>query len=107
MKSYEILQQAPDYRKEQVIVIKAPNGEYTAFSLIWHDAPNHLATLEPVGTQPEFRRMGLAREAVYDGMRWMRRKGVTRVVVGSDQAFYKAIGFVPCEFSYKMEKIIS
>jgi ribosomal protein S18 acetylase RimI-like enzyme len=107
LKSYEILQQAPDYRKQQDIVIKSPNGEYAAFSLIWHDAPNHLATLEPVGTQPEFRRMGLAREAVYEGMRRMSRKGVTRVVVSSDQAFYKAIGFVPCEFSYKMEKIIS
>ena len=105
--SYEILQQAPDYRKEQDIVIKAPNGEYAAFSLIWHDAPNHLATLEPVGTQPEFRRMGLAREAVFEGMRRMKRKGVTRVVVGSDQEFYKAIGFIPSEFSYKTEKLYS
>ena len=105
--SYETLQSAPDYRKDQDIVIKAPNGEYAAFSLIWQDAPNRLATLEPVGTQPEFRRMGLAREAIFEGMRRMKRKGVTRVVVGSDQAFYKAIGFVPTEFSYKLEKNFS
>jgi RimJ/RimL family protein N-acetyltransferase len=105
--SYEMLQQAPDYRKEQDIVIKAPDGEYAAFSLIWHDAPNRMASLEPVGTQPEFRRMGLAREAVFEGMRRMKRKGVTRVVVGSDQEFYKAIGFVPTEFSFRMEKTFS
>lgn len=101
--SYESLQRAPDYHKDQDIVVKAPNGEYASFSLIWHDEPNNLATLEPVGTQPEFRRMGLAREAIYEGMRRMKRKGVTRVVVGSDQEFYKAIGFVPKEFKYKMQ----
>ena len=105
--SYEMLQQAPDYRKEQDIVVKAPDGEFAAFSLIWHDAPNRMASLEPVGTQPEYRRMGLAREAIFEGMRRMKRKGVTRVVVGSDQEFYKAIGFVPTEFSYQMEKTFS
>ena len=105
--SYEMLQQAPDYRKDQDIVVKAPDGEFAAFSLIWHDAPNRMASLEPVGTQPEYRRMGLAREAIFEGMRRMKRKGVTYVVVGSDQEFYKAIGFVPAEFSYKMEKIFS
>ena len=105
--SYEMLQQAPDYKKEQDIIVKAPDGEYAAFSLIWHDAPNRMASLEPVGTQPEYRRMGLAREAIFEGMRRMKRKGVTRVVVGSDQEFYKAIGFVPAEFSYQMEKTFS
>ena len=105
--SYEMLQQAPDYRKDQDIVVKAPDGEFSAFSLIWHDAPNRMASLEPVGTQPEYRRMGLAREAIFEGMRRMKRKGVTRVVVGSDQEFYKAIGFIPAEFSYKMEKTFS
>ena len=105
--SYEMLQQAPDYRKDQDIAVKAPDGEFAAFSLIWHDAPNRMASLEPVGTQPEYRRMGLAREAIFEGMRRMKRKGVTRVVVGSDQEFYKAIGFVPTEFSYQMEKTFS
>jgi ribosomal protein S18 acetylase RimI-like enzyme len=102
--SYQYLQAMPDYRKEQDIVVVAPNGEYVSFSLIWYDPGNKLACLEPVGTQPEYRRMGLAREAIYEGIRRVRHKGAERVYVGSDQDFYHAIGFVPAEHRIYFEK---
>ncbi len=102
--SYEHLQQMPDYHKDQDIVVVGPEGDFAAFSLIWYDAPNKMASLEPVGTQPEYRRMGLAREAIYEGMRRMKRKGAERVIVGSDQQFYKAIGFKPVEFRVRYDK---
>lgn len=102
--SYEHLQCMPDYRKDQDIVVVAPDGEFAAFSLIWYDALNKMASLEPVGTQPQYRRMGLAREAIYEGMRRMLKKGAERVIVGSDQQFYKVIGFKPVEFRVLYEK---
>jgi len=95
--AYETLQNAPDYHKDQDIVVVSPNGEFASFCLIWHDEPNQLAILEPVGTQPEFRRMGLAREAVYEAIRRVAVKGVEKVIVGSNQQFYKSIGFTPLE----------
>ena len=105
--SYESLQQAPDYRKDQDIVVVAPNGDFASFCLVWYDEPNKLATLEPVGTQPEFRRMGLAREAIYEAMRRVAAKGAERVEVGSIQKFYKDIGFEPLETLIRFAKFYS
>jgi len=102
--SYEYLQKAPDYRKEHDIVVRAPDGEFASFCLIWHDEPNNLAILEPVGTQPEYRRMGLAREAVYEAIRRVAAKGVKKIIVGSDQPFYQSIGFVPVETRIRFQK---
>jgi len=102
--SYESLQQAPDYHKDQDIVVVAPNGEFASFCIIWIDIPNRIAILEPVGTQPEFRRMGLAREAVYEAIRRAAARGAERIIVGSDQQFYKSIGFVPQEKRIRFQK---
>jgi len=102
--SYDYLQQAPDYKKEQDIVVRAPDGEFASFALIWFDEPNRLATLEPVGTQPEYRRLGLAREAIYEGIRRVAVKGAERIIVGSSAQFYQAIGFIPTETLIRFEK---
>jgi len=102
--SYEYLQKVPDYHKEHDIVVRAPDGEFASFCLIWHDEPNRLAILEPVGTQPEYRRKGLAREAVYEAIRRVAAKGVNRVFVGSDQPFYQSIGFEPTETRIRFQK---
>jgi len=102
--SYEQLQQAPDYKKDQDIVVLAPDGEFASFALIWFDEPNKLAVLEPVGTQPEFRRMGLASEAIYEAIRRVAAKGAERVIVGSSAKFYQAIGFVPTDTLIRFEK---
>ena len=42
---------------------------------------------------PDFRRMGLGKAAVWEGIRRCALLGATVAYVGSDQAFYKAIGF--------------
>ena len=102
--AYQYLQEAPDYRKDQDIVVRAPNGEFASFALIWFDEPNKLASLEPVGTQPEFRRMGLAREAIYEGIRRVIKRGAEQVIVGSTAKFYQAIGFVPMDTLIRFEK---
>lgn len=102
--SYEYLQQAPDYRKDQDIVVVAPDGTFASFCLIWFDEPNQLAILEPVGTLPEYRRKGLAREAIYEAIRRMIAKGANRVNVGSSLKFYQDIGFVPQEMLIRFAK---
>jgi ribosomal protein S18 acetylase RimI-like enzyme len=102
--SYEYLQTAPDYRKDQDIVVIAPNGEFASFCLIWYDKTNHMASLEPVGTQPEYRHMGLAREAIFEGIRRISARGATRVIVGSSAQFYQKIGFEPNQMLIRYAK---
>jgi ribosomal protein S18 acetylase RimI-like enzyme len=103
LKSYELLQTMPDYLPEQDIVVVSPDGQFVAFCLIWRDQPNKLASLEPVGTHPDFRRLGLAREAIYEAMRRVRDMGIETVIVGSDQTFYQKIGFKVCEHRIRFE----
>lgn len=91
--TYAELQRAPDYRADLDICVVAPDGEVAAFCIVWLDAYNRLASLEPVGTVPAYRRRGLASAAVIEGLRRAAALGAERAWVGSDQAFYKALGF--------------
>ena len=91
--SYERLQQAPNYRKDLDIYVVAPDGEYVSFCIAWWDSKNRIASLEPVGTAPEYRRKGLAHAAVLEAMRRVAELGAERVFVGSDQEFYLSLGF--------------
>jgi hypothetical protein len=91
--SYEGLQQAPDYRADLDIYVTSPDGEYVSFCIGWWDETNKIACLEPVGSAPEHRRKGLAAAAVFETIHQVADLGVERVFVGSDQAFYLAIGF--------------
>lgn len=58
--SYRELQKAPDYRKEHDLFIVAPDGTYAACCIVWYDDVNRVGHLEPLGTHPSYRRMGLA-----------------------------------------------
>ena len=91
--SYEELQKAPDYRKDQDLYIVGPNGEYVSCCIVWYDAKNKMGVLEPVGTHPDFRRKGFGREVVMEGIQRAAALGAEKVCVGSGQRFYEAIGF--------------
>ena len=91
--SYQELQKAPDYRKDQDLYIVGPDGEYVSCCILWHDGKNKMGVLEPVGTHPDFRRKGFGREVVMEGIRRAAALGAEIVCVGSGQRFYEAIGF--------------
>lgn len=91
--TYAELQKAPDYRKGLDLYVEAPDGEHVSFCLVWYDEVNRMGILEPVGTHPDFRRRGLARAVVMEGIRRAAALGAERVWVGSGQEFYEAVGF--------------
>jgi predicted N-acetyltransferase YhbS len=91
--SYQELQNAPDYRKEQDLYVVAPDGEFVSFCILWWDERNRIGILEPVGTVPEHRRKGLARAVVHEAVRRAAALGAEKVVVGAGLEFYLAIGF--------------
>ena len=91
--SYQELQSAPDYRKEQDLYVVAPDGEFVSFCILWWDERNRIGILEPMGTVPEHRRKGLARAVVHEAVRRAAALGAEKVVVGAGLEFYLAIGF--------------
>jgi predicted N-acetyltransferase YhbS len=101
---YEELQRAPDYRKDLDLCIVAPDGEFASFCIVWHDAKNRIGVLEPVGTVPRYRKMGLAREVIYEGIRRVSALGAQKVIVGGGQKYYQSIGFEKSHMCYGWTK---
>jgi len=89
----KIMQSGPNFRHDLTIVVEAPDGNFVSFSGTWNEAKNKYAYVEPVATDPDYRRMGLGRAAVLEGIRRCSLDGTVEAFVGSDQEFYQSIGF--------------
>lgn len=87
------MQSTPNFRKDLTIVVEAPAGDFASFCGTWYESVNKIAYVEPVATDPDFRRMGLGRSSVLEGIRRCGALGATVAFVGSDLDFYKTIGF--------------
>ncbi|MBK8028514.1 MAG: GNAT family N-acetyltransferase [Chloroflexi bacterium] len=72
---------APDYRLDLDVVVVAPDGQFAAFAQGWVDAENGIGLFEPVGTHPDFRKLGLCRAVIYEGLRRMHAAGATEAHV--------------------------
>lgn len=92
--------QCPDYHPQRELVTVAPNGQVAAFTVIRFDEVNKVGLFEPVGTHSDFRRLGLARAVMLQGLREMQRHGMTTASVehtaenGPALALYQSLGFV-------------
>jgi hypothetical protein len=86
------MQSGPHFRKDLTTVIKAPNGDYACFAGMWIDEQNKYAYLEPLATQPKYRRMGLATIALAEGMKKTKKLGA-KYCFGGTREFYHDIGF--------------
>jgi mycothiol synthase len=78
---YQRLMQAPGYVRDLDIVAVAPNQRFAGFAMCWVDQGNRVGQFEPVGTAPEFRRQGLGRAVLAEGLRRMQQYGAERVIV--------------------------
>ena len=87
------MQSGPHFRPDLTIVVEAPNGAFVAFSGLWLEPVNRFGYVEPVATDPDYRRMGLGTAAVLEGIRRCGELGASVAYVGSDQPFYLAMGF--------------
>jgi predicted N-acetyltransferase YhbS len=87
------MQSSPNFRTDLTIVVVGPTEDFVSFSGTWYEPVNKIAYVEPVATDPDFRRMGLGKAAVWEGIRRCGELGATVAYVGSDLEFYKAIGF--------------
>ncbi|MBQ2407711.1 MAG: hypothetical protein II312_13805 [Lachnospiraceae bacterium] len=77
------------------ISVEDEAGNYVAHAGMWYDKKSEIALVEPVCTIPECRKMGFGKEAVFEGLRRVKKMGAKIAVVGSSQQFYYSIGFIP------------
>lgn len=93
--SRRIMFDTPSAQRALKIAVKAPNEDFVAFCGMFYEPGNHFAYVEPVATDPDYRRLGLGKAAVLEGIRRCAALGANVAYVGSDQLFYLAIGFYP------------
>ncbi len=62
---------------------------------MWYDSEAGFAVIEPVATDPQYRKMGLGKAAVLEGIKRVAVLGAKKVLVGSSQQFYYSIGMRP------------
>ncbi len=87
------MQSSPFFRHDLTLAVVAPNGDWASFCGMWFEPHNSIALVEPVATDPSYRRLGLGRAVVLDGIRRCADLGARIAYVGSDQPFYKSFGF--------------
>jgi GNAT superfamily N-acetyltransferase len=77
------------------IAAVAPDGNFAAHCGMWYDSKAGYAVIEPVATEPQYRRMGLGKAVVLEGIRRVGQLGAKTALVGSSQQFYYSIGLRP------------
>lgn len=93
LRLYGGLREAPGYRSDLDLAIVTERGEVAAFCNLFTDADNRIGMLEPVGTVPDYRKLGLGRAVIYEGLNRLRALGMIKAYTGPYQPFYEAIGF--------------
>jgi len=63
---WETIQTAPNYRRYIHIIVEAPNGDYAAYCGMCVRPENRYGYVEPVATDPNYRRLRLGRTAVLE-----------------------------------------
>jgi mycothiol synthase len=107
---YAATRRSPTYRPDLDLVAVAPNGDFAAYCIAWFEEENRVALFEPVGCHPDYRRRGLGRFVLYEGMRRLRELGATRAHVGSwlddspGALLYRAAGFQLIDRFYEWHK---
>jgi GNAT superfamily N-acetyltransferase len=97
--SYRQVMAADHYRSEMDFLAVAPDGRVAAFCLLWLDAENRTVLYEPVGTHPDFQRLGLGRAICLFAAHRAREAGADLAIVNSWGAYegpdrlYGSVGF--------------
>ena len=94
--------QRPEYISDIDLVAVAPNGKLAAFCICWlaKDSNGNVSgQIEPLGVHADFRKLGLARAILVEGLKRLSAKGATQIYVQTDNfrnaAFklYESVGF--------------
>jgi mycothiol synthase len=94
----------PEHQPALDLVAVAPDGRLAAFCVCWLGTGTNAGLtgqVEPMGVSPEFRRLGLGRAILSEGLRRVHRCGAGMICVETDKyrdaamELYETVGFRP------------
>ncbi len=89
----------PGYQRDLDVVAITPDGVIAAFVNGWIDPVNRIGDFGEVGARPAYRRQGLTRAVLLEGLRRLKTRGMNRVCVSTGvsntpaRQLYESIGF--------------
>ncbi|MHA2116464.1 MAG: GNAT family N-acetyltransferase [Candidatus Thorarchaeota archaeon] len=101
------------YQKELDIVAVAPSGEFAAFCTARIDPISKITELEPVGTHPDHRKLGLGKAVLLESFKRLEKYKPTAVVIlgaapsEGARRLYESVGFVNEGKSHFWAKLIN
>ncbi len=96
---YARFMRLPGYVRDLDLVAVAPDGVFAAYAMCWTDPVHGIGEFEPVGARPAYRRHGLTRAVLLEGLRRMQTRGMelARVSTGLKNTpglrLYESVGF--------------
>lgn len=89
---YERFILLPGYYRDLDVVAVTPEGVIASYVNGWLDPLNRIGDFGPVGALPDYRRQGLTRAVLLEGLRRMKARGMERVCVSTGISNIAAIG---------------
>jgi ribosomal protein S18 acetylase RimI-like enzyme len=100
------------YIPELDLVVEAPDGAIASFCTFRIDPVSRATELEPMGTHPDYRRRGLGKALIFEGMRLLKKYDPLNLYIdgaadnpGANQ-LYEATGFEKKGTYYYWSKVI-
>lgn len=96
---YAKFMRLPAYRRDLDVIAMAPNGDIAAFVNGWIDPVNRIGELGSVGVVPAYRRQGLMRAVLFEGLHRIQACGMERACVSTGvsnrpaRRLYESVGF--------------
>jgi predicted N-acetyltransferase YhbS len=81
------------YRPELDLMVEAPDGLAAGYGLFWADPVTGVGLVEPIRTEDEHQRHGVASHIVAAGLDRLVAHGCRRLKVGNDLSIYLRAGF--------------
>lgn len=88
---HDIVTSMPDFRRDMVPIVAAPDDTLAAYCIGWLDPRTNSVEIEPLGTRPAYRRIGLAHAVVAEVIRRAYAHGARSVLVWGSEPNTAAI----------------
>lgn len=95
------LQQTSLYRPDLDVVVLDARGDVVAYGLCWNDPATRTGLVEPMRTEDDHQRRGLARHVLTRGVHLLATAGAARIKICYEDDnpasghLYRSVGFVP------------
>ncbi len=91
----ERLRQCSLYRAELDLMVQAPDGQVAGYGLFWADPVTGVGLVEPMRTEQDHQRRGIASHLLATGLDRLAACGCQRLKVSNDIPLYLRAGFRP------------